>query len=92
MDEAVLWAAREDVELLELDGGFTLFDGTTGLTIFLNRTASQVLSLADGHTDVAAMTSLLAQTYGVTPEEIADDVRSALDALAAAGAVRQADA
>lgn len=92
MDEAVVWAARDDVELLELDGGFTLFDGTTGRTIFLNHTASQVLSLADGHTDVVAMTKLLAATYGVAPEDIVDDVRSALDALAAAGAVRQANA
>lgn len=92
MDDAAIWAARDDVELLELDGGFTLFDSTTGRAIFLNHTASQVLSLADGRTGLTEMTTMLAATYGVAPEDIADDVRSALAALAAAGAVRQANA
>lgn len=92
MDDAAIWAARDDVELLELDGGFTLFDSTTGHAIFLNHTASQVLSLADGHTGLIEMTRALATSYGVAPEDIADDVRSALAALAAAGAVRQVNA
>lgn len=89
MDEAARWVARDDLDLVEVDDGFALFDGTTGRTVFLNHTASQVLSLADGRTDFATMANLLAEAYGVAPEEIARDVRSALDALAEAGAFQE---
>lgn len=89
MEDDTRWRVREVVELVELDDGFSVFDPTTGRVAFLNRTASDVLSLADGGTSVVEIATALALAYGVAADDILDDIRSALESLRSAGAIER---
>lgn len=89
MEDDTRWRVREVVELVELDDGFSLFDPSTGRVAFLNRTASDVLSLADGGTSVVEIAAALALAYGVAVDDIVEDIRSALESLRSAGAIER---
>lgn len=65
----------------------SLFDPATGRALRLNRTAGDVYSLADGERTEGELVSVLAQAYGVLPQDIADDVASGVRELVGCGAL-----
>lgn len=75
----------DSVTLLELDGELSLFDTRTGTAMVLNRTAADVLALADGRTTVGEIIDTLAGAYAVAAEEIGPGVRAVLGELARSG-------
>ena len=69
----------------------SLFDSATGRALRLNRTASDVYSLADGERTEEQLVSVLAESYGLPPQDIAEDVAAGLDQLVGCGALRVSD-
>ena len=63
----------------------TLFDTSTGTAVALNRTAADILALADGATTVSDVVATLARSYAVEPSQIADEVLAVVRELTAAG-------
>ena len=77
--------------LLPVGEETSLFDPSTGRALRLNRTASDVYSLADGERTQDDLVSVLAEGYGVLPADIADDVATGVDQLVGCGALEVSD-
>ena len=75
----------DSVRLLELDGELSLFDTRTGPAMVLNRTAADILALADGGTTVGEVIDTLAHAYAVTAEHIGPSVRDVIAELVLSG-------
>jgi len=75
----------DTVRVEELDDELTLFDVRTGTAVALNRTAADILALADGVTTVPEVVATLARNYAVEPSAIADEVLGVVQELTAAG-------
>ncbi len=69
----------------EIEGEVSLYDPETERVTVLNATASDVWRLADGDHTAADIVSLLAQSYGVAPDDIQDDIEKAIHSLTEAG-------
>jgi hypothetical protein len=83
--EDLLGVPAPTVSSIALDDELSVFDSATGTALTLNRTASDVFALADGHTTVAEAVTILARAYGVEPGEIAGQVAEAARTLREAG-------
>lgn len=77
--------------LLRVGDETSLFDSSTGRAVRLNRTATDLYSLADGQRTQDDMVSVLAEGYGVLPQDIADDVATGVDQLVGCGALEVSD-
>lgn len=75
----------DTVRAEELDDELTVFDTRTGTAVALNRTAADILALADGTSTVSDVVATLARNYAVEPSGIADEVRRVVRELTAAG-------
>lgn len=69
----------------EIDGEISLYDPTTDQVMVLNQTASDIWLLSDGEHTLDELTDLLAQAYGVAPEEIEHDVETTVAQFAESG-------
>lgn len=65
----------------DIDGRISLLNPRTERVLMLNETASDVWRLADGSHGLEEMTSLLAQSYDVSPDEIRADVAAVVRTL-----------
>ena len=90
MDD-VAWAPKAGLLHMEVLGDLSVFDPETNRAVALNRTAFDILALADGRTGSREMADVLAAAYGVRAEDIAADVRSGLDTLVEAGVLQASD-
>jgi hypothetical protein len=90
VDES-LGVPAADVSTVELGDELSVFHARTGTALTLNRTASDVLALADGTTTVSEAVVVLARAYGVTTESIAADVAEAVRLLREAEVLVSAD-
>lgn len=75
------------VRVIALDDELSVFNADSGIALALNRTAADVLALADGSTSIRHVVQTLARAYDVEPEEIVADVRAAVDQLISAGVI-----
>lgn len=73
------------VRVIALDDELSVFHTVSGVALALNRTAADVLALADGSISIGKVVQTLARAYDTQPEEIIDDVRAAVDELTSAG-------
>lgn len=73
------------VLMQQVDDNVSVFDPRTGTALVLNRTAADVLALADGESTLCEITDTLASAYGVQPEAISQDVRDVVERLTLAG-------
>lgn len=90
--DTVVGRPADTVRAEELDDELTLFDTRTGTAVALNRTAADILALADGESTVAELVTTLARTYAVEPSAIADEVLQVVHDLTAAGILIADDA
>jgi hypothetical protein len=67
-----------------VDDDDCLYDPMTERVTILNRTASDIWLMIDGTRDLDQIAQGLASTYGVTVEQIMDDVNETIDRLIAA--------
>jgi single-stranded DNA-binding protein len=67
-----------------VDDDVCLYDPMTERVTILNRTASDIWLMIDGTRDLDQIAQGLASTYGVTAEQIMDDVNETIDRLIAA--------
>lgn len=77
---------------VEVDGRISVYSPSTQNLVSLNATASDVWRLCDGDHDMPTIIRLLALSYRVQPDLIADDVRRTVDDLVAAGLLAAPDA
>lgn len=70
-----------------MDDELSVFNAASGRALALNRTAADVLALADGSTSIGNVVRMLASAYDMEPEEIVADVRAAVDELTGAGVI-----
>lgn len=82
---AIVVRPSDSVRVHSLGDEISLFDAATGTAFALNRTAADVLALADGSTSLGEIVDTLARAYRVAPGEIVMGVRSALGQLIDAG-------
>ena len=80
-----LGSLADTVRLQQLDDELTVFDTRTGTAVALNRTAADILVLADGTATVTDVVAVLARNYAVEPAAIADEVARVVQDLTAAG-------
>lgn len=83
--EEFLGVPAPSLSTVELGDELSVFDAATGTALTLNRTASDVFALADGHTTVGEAVEVLARAYGVEAGEIADDVVQTVQRLHESG-------
>jgi hypothetical protein len=79
------------VSTIELGDELSVFHAGTGTALTLNRTASDVLALADGTTTLPEAVDVLARAYGVTAEAITAEVTEVVRLLREAGVLVSAD-
>jgi hypothetical protein len=91
MTAARVLAQAPGWRVLPVGDEVSLFDSASGQALRLNRTASDVYSLADGERTEDELVSALAEAYGLSPEDIAQDVAVGLDQLVDCGALRVSD-
>lgn len=75
----------DTVRVEGLDDELTLFDTRTSTAVALNRTAADILALADGVSTLSDVVAILARTYSVEPSSIEDEVARVVRDLTAAG-------
>lgn len=76
---------REDLTVIELDGEAVVYDDVSGEVHHLNPSATIVLSLCDGSTTIEEMTRSIAEASGLSADELAGQIRAAIDRFGAAG-------
>lgn len=89
--EENLGVPAPSLSTVELGDELSVFDAATGTALTLNRTASDVFALADGHTTVAEAVDVLARAYGVEAAVIADEVAGAVRSLRESGVLVASD-
>lgn len=69
----------------EVDGEISLYDPANENVTILNGTASDVWLLCDGQYSAEEIVNLLASSYGVSAEQIQDEVTRTVDDFVEAG-------
>jgi hypothetical protein len=87
MDLESVVAVSPAVSLLPLGDELTLFDRERGHTLALNRTAADVLALADGTSTVAEIGASMAAAYDIDREVAMAAVLAVTGDLVALGAL-----
>jgi len=75
----------------ELDDELTVFDTRTGTAVALNRTAADIVVLADGVSTVSDVVATLARSYAVDPSTIEQEVARVVEELTEAGILVRGD-
>ena len=86
-DMGVVGPASPHVLETEIDGDISLYDPKTEQVTVLNGTASDIWRLADGTQTLEEITALLASSYQVSSDSIAEEVAKTVDDLAGAGLI-----
>lgn len=73
------------IRIIELGDELSVFDAATGVAVALNRTAADVVALADGTSTAGEIIGTLARAYEVVPADIEAEVRAVIDQLTEAG-------
>lgn len=84
-DKGVVGPASSHILEAEIGEDISLYDPTKEQVSVLNGTASDIWRLADGTRTVDEITALIAESYDVRPEAIADDVRHTIQQLTDSG-------
>lgn len=72
---------RTEVESLDVDGNISLYHPEMDKALVLNATASDIWCLCDGSHTLGDVVRLLATAYGVTSDQIHDEVESTVRLL-----------
>lgn len=88
LDKGVVGPASSHVLETEVAGDISLYDPTKEQVSVLNGTASDIWRLADGTRTVEEITTLIAASYQVDSNSIADDVARIVERLADADLLR----
>lgn len=75
----------DSVRIIELGDELSVFNPATGVAVALNRTAADVVALADGTATIGQLVGTLARAYAVEPGEIEPEIRAVLRQLTEAG-------
>ena len=70
---------------VEIDGRISVYSPSTQELVSLNETASDVWRLCDGQHPLGQIVELLARSYSVSVEAIADQVARTVDELVSLG-------
>jgi PqqD family protein of HPr-rel-A system len=70
--------ARDDLEVVEIDGEAVVYDERTGNLHHLNPTAALVLAVCDGTATIRELAGDLAAEFGEPPDRLERDVRTLL--------------
>lgn len=76
---------RDDLTVVELDGEVVIYDERAEDIHHLNPTASIVFSLCDGRSTVKEMARDIAEAFGVTEDQVEQEVRPLLREFRKAG-------
>lgn len=76
---------RADLLVEDVDDGLVAIDERRGTAHAMNATAAAVFELLDGVRGVDAIVSLVAEATGTERARVSEDVRRAVDELAARG-------
>jgi hypothetical protein len=87
--EAVL-SLSPTVSMSPVGEELTAFDSASGTAVSLNRTATQIAVLSDGHTSIADIVQLMASAYAVDAESVRTPVLEACDVLVRLGVLKVA--
>ncbi len=90
LDNGVVGPANSHVLETEVGDDISLYDPTKEQVSVLNGTASDIWRLADGTRTVEEITALIAASYEVPPEAIADDVLRTVREFIEAGLLQSA--
>ena len=85
MKTATVLFPADDISVLGLGDEMTVFNAATGRALVLNRTAADVLALADGRTTLGGVVEVLARAYGVEADVITGGVQATAAKLAEEG-------
>jgi hypothetical protein len=77
--------ASGSIRMIELGDELSVFNAATGVAVALNRTAADVVALADGRATIGEVIGTLARAYGVPPRDIEPGIRAVIDQLTEAG-------
>lgn len=86
-EKRVVGPAVSHIIETEVDEDISLYNPRTEQVVVLNGTASDIWRLADGSRTVEEISSLLASSYGVSPDSIAADVEKTVEELSKAGLI-----
>lgn len=86
-DKGVVGPASSHVLETEIDGDISLYDPKNEEVTILNGTASDIWRLADGTQTMEEITTLLASSYQVDPQDIAEEVAKTITNLSNAGLI-----
>lgn len=75
----------DSLRMIELGDELSVFDTSTGVAVALNRTAADVVALADGTSTLGDVIGILARAYAVAPSAIEQEVRAVIEQLTEAG-------
>ncbi len=82
--------AREDLDMVELDGEALIYDARAERLHHLNPTATVVFGLCDGGSTVPELSEELAHAYGMAGGEMEREVRRLLHRFRSAGLLQEA--